>query len=175
VTPIGNKEVLAYATELHKGQTRVIGIPYITHPVSVAILGRAICNYSSALQVDQVIQTALLHDVIEDCNVNEDDLINNGVDPTVVKACGILDSNKHTEYSKYIRGVVTSYNPLAIAVKYADLFHNMYDQTSKTRKDRYRLAMEFLAFNHYWLHNVEQHLVYPTGTLEQLVKQLMNP
>ncbi len=54
---------LAFAVEAHEGQLRRSGDPYITHPVAVARL-------VAELRMDsQTVQAALLHDVIEDCEV----------------------------------------------------------------------------------------------------------
>ncbi|MEX2599733.1 MAG: bifunctional (p)ppGpp synthetase/guanosine-3',5'-bis(diphosphate) 3'-pyrophosphohydrolase, partial [Dehalococcoidia bacterium] len=57
-----------YAAELHAGQTRKSGEAYIEHPVSAA-------KYLADLSLDgPTIAAALLHDVIEDCGVNVEDL-----------------------------------------------------------------------------------------------------
>lgn len=54
---------LAFAIEAHEGQTRLSGDLYITHPVAVARL-------VADLRMDSpTVKAALLHDVIEDCEV----------------------------------------------------------------------------------------------------------
>ncbi len=54
---------LAFAVEAHEGQMRRSGDPYITHPIAVARL-------VAELRMDsQTVKAALLHDVIEDCDV----------------------------------------------------------------------------------------------------------
>lgn len=62
------------AAEWHEGQTRkhpTRRIPYIVHPMSVAILLlREGCD-------DETIAAGLLHDVIEDCGVTTDELAKN--------------------------------------------------------------------------------------------------
>lgn len=58
------ESALAYAATLHHGQTRKgNGAPYIVHPLAVASL---VGSYGG--DEDQVI-AALLHDVLEDCDV----------------------------------------------------------------------------------------------------------
>ena len=62
------ERALAYADELHAGQSRRSGGPYIEHPVSVA-------TYLADLSLDATtIAAALLHDVVEDCGVSPAEL-----------------------------------------------------------------------------------------------------
>ena len=52
-----------YAEACHRGQLRKSGTPYITHPVAVA-------RSLAGLRMDvQTLRAALLHDVVEDCDV----------------------------------------------------------------------------------------------------------
>lgn len=51
-----------YAREMHEGQMRVSGEPYISHPVAVA-------EIVAGLELDtDSICAALLHDTVEDCS-----------------------------------------------------------------------------------------------------------
>ena len=62
---------LKYAKSSHDGQTRKgdFAIPYITHPLNVA------CHaISLEINEDEVIATALLHDVCEDCDIAPEEL-----------------------------------------------------------------------------------------------------
>ena len=53
-----------YADLCHRGQTRMSGEPYIAHPMEAAL-------YLADLNLDsETIIAALLHDVMEDCNVS---------------------------------------------------------------------------------------------------------
>ncbi|MDO8531425.1 MAG: bifunctional (p)ppGpp synthetase/guanosine-3',5'-bis(diphosphate) 3'-pyrophosphohydrolase [Dehalococcoidia bacterium] len=62
------EEAYAYAARCHEGQMRESGEPYIVHPLSTAIL-------LAELQLDaSTITAALLHDVIEDCGVSQEDI-----------------------------------------------------------------------------------------------------
>ena len=61
------EEVDAFAEAAHSGQTRFSGLPYISHPRAV----RAILEDELPEEVDDVtLAIALLHDVIEDCDVH---------------------------------------------------------------------------------------------------------
>lgn len=62
-------KALAFAREMHKGQFRKSGEPYIVHPLTMA------CNaVSMGIKEDAVVATILLHDVCEDCDVGVGDL-----------------------------------------------------------------------------------------------------
>ncbi len=62
------ERALDYAVRMHDGQSRRSGEPYIEHPVSAA-------KYLADLSLDApTIAAALLHDVVEDCDVTVDDL-----------------------------------------------------------------------------------------------------
>ena len=55
-----------YAKNLHEGQFRVSGEPYISHPVAVA-------EIVAGLELDtDSICAALLHDTVEDCSEKTD-------------------------------------------------------------------------------------------------------
>ncbi len=57
-----------FAEECHNGQKRMSGGPYIEHPLQTAL-------FLAELHLDATtIAAALLHDVIEDCNITYDDL-----------------------------------------------------------------------------------------------------
>jgi GTP pyrophosphokinase len=57
-----------FAEACHRGQTRLTGEPYITHPLATALI-------LADLSLDTAtLQAALLHDVIEDCNVSKEQL-----------------------------------------------------------------------------------------------------
>ena len=57
-------KALAFARQMHNGQYRKNGDPYIVHPLMMA------CNaVSMGIRDDTVVATILLHDVCEDCGV----------------------------------------------------------------------------------------------------------
>ncbi len=60
---------LALARTVHKDQLRNSGEPYFVHPLTVACHALALGS-----EEDTVIAAALLHDVVEDCNVSVESL-----------------------------------------------------------------------------------------------------
>ena len=57
-----------YAAEKHKDQKRLSGEPYIIHPLRAT---KFLMHMNPDLET---IQTCLLHDVIEDCNVTQKEI-----------------------------------------------------------------------------------------------------
>lgn len=104
------------ATAAHEGQIDKAGRPYIEHPahVAAALAGQG---------ADEVIQAAAwLHDVVEATPLTFDDLAAHGVAPQIIDALRLLTHDKSVPYMDYIRAIGA--NPMARAVKLADLCHN---------------------------------------------------
>ena len=63
-------QAYAYAAKAHDGQVRRSGEPFIEHPLQTAL-------YLADLRLDaNALAAALLHDVVEDCDVCLDDIVN---------------------------------------------------------------------------------------------------
>jgi (p)ppGpp synthase/HD superfamily hydrolase len=63
------RDALSFAGRSHEGQTRdVDGIPFVTHPVEVA------CMLHEAGYPDEVVAAGVLHDVLEDTDVERREL-----------------------------------------------------------------------------------------------------
>ncbi len=104
---------LKLATIAHSGQFDKGGKPYILHPISVAKI----------VETEEEKTVALLHDVIEDTPVTLEELRENGFPESVVVAVDVLTKRPGVDYEDYIQGV--KQNTLALAVKIADMTHNM--------------------------------------------------
>ena len=62
------EEAYRFAADSHQGQMRASGGPYIEHPLNIAL-------FLADLRLDATtLSAALLHDVVEDCDVTSDDL-----------------------------------------------------------------------------------------------------
>ena len=127
------------AKKAHKGQVDKSGERYINHPVAVA----------TSLFTEKEKAVALLHDVIEDTKITEEDLVNLGIPIDVVEAVKCLSKEANIDYFDYLQRVKV--NALARAVKIADLTHNMDLSRLKhiTNKDliryeKYKKAMSFM-------------------------------
>ena len=104
------------AVEAHGDQRRKSGEPYIIHPLWVAII-------LADLEMDkETIAAGMLHDVVEDTPLTFADLRERGVAPEVIEALKLLTRDESVPYLEYVRSLKP--NPLARAVKLADLRHN---------------------------------------------------
>ena len=128
------------AYNAHHGQFDKSGIPYIFHP----------CHLAEQMTDEYTTCVALLHDVVEDTSVTLADLAQ--VFPAeVVEAVALLTHQPDTDYFAYVQKIGT--NPLAKAVKLADLTHNS-DQSRmdtpdpaalKRWEEKYRKAFQILT------------------------------
>lgn len=130
---------LEIAQRAHKGQKDRGGRPYINHPLAVA----------SMVEGEKEKVVALLHDVAEDTPVSLDSLRVLFGDE-IADALTLVTHEDGTDYMEYVAGTKT--NPIARAVKIADLTHNMdpsrldHEPTAKDeeRFAKYRKAKELL-------------------------------
>jgi len=150
---LDNNQVLQLATELHSGQKRSSGLDYITHPVAVARIASDLLDLCFPILKDRlkdcVIQSAYLHDVLEDCPITEQGLIDQGVDKDVVEICRILNKNNYFSYCDYILNIIENQGSVALIVKYADILHNSYKQKNRLKLDRYDLALALIETEYY--------------------------
>ncbi len=95
---------------------------------------------------------ALLHDVVEDTEYTFENLINMGFPNEVIEALKLLTHAEDVPYMDYVKAL--SVNPIAKAVKIADLTHNsdtsrldVVDEWALKREEKYKKALEFLNNN----------------------------
>ena len=134
------KKALKLCFEAHKEQTDKSGMPYVFHPFHLA----------EQMTDEKTTVAALLHDVVEDTEYTFDDLIEMGFGEEVVDALRLLTHGDGVEYMDYVAAL--RHNPIAKAVKLADLRHNSDitrldspDAHALRRQEKYLKAIEFLA------------------------------
>ena len=110
-------ETIAFIKAAHAGQTDKAGAPYYLHPVAVAGLLPPEADEDEAL-------AALLHDVLEDTAVTEDDLRESGYSEKTIGIVRLLTRPPGMTYMDWIRSIAASGNLGAIRVKLADNRHN---------------------------------------------------
>lgn len=110
-------ETIAFIKGAHAGQTDKGGKPYYLHPVAVAGLLPPESDEDETL-------AALLHDVLEDTEVTEDDLRERGYSEKTIGIVRLLTRPPGMTYMDWIRRIAASGNVGAIRVKLADNRHN---------------------------------------------------
>jgi guanosine-3',5'-bis(diphosphate) 3'-pyrophosphohydrolase len=136
-----------FAHEVHKGQTRRTGHAYITHPSAVALI-------LAEMSMDhETIMAALLHDVIEDTDINKSSLgkifgrpVSEIVDG-VSKLSKIFGSQAEAQAENFQKMAMAMAKDIrVILVKIADRLHNMRTIGVMSREQRKRIAKETLDF-----------------------------
>ena len=110
------EKALSFATQKHKGQYRVGGAEYITHPMAVAEIVR-----EKGKNIDCQI-AALFHDLLEDTDATESEILAYG-NEGILKAVKLLTKQKGYDMAEYVAGI--RQNEIAFAVKAADRLHNL--------------------------------------------------
>ena len=137
-TPM-TKIALKLCFEAHKDQIDKSGMPYVFHPFHLA----------EQMADENTTIVALLHDVIEDTEYTLDDLRNFGFAEDVLSAISLMTHADDVPYMEYVVKIKT--NPIAKAVKLADLKHNSdmsrldrITQIDEERAKKYKQAIELL-------------------------------
>lgn len=133
------KKAMMIAFQAHKNQTDKSGMPYIYHPIHLA----------EQMQDEDTTIVALLHDVIEDTDWTFDELTEQGFNANVIEAIKLMTHAEGVSYMDYVAQIKT--NPIARAVKLADLRHNSdltrlneVNEKALARVEKYKKAIALL-------------------------------
>ncbi|MBQ9111504.1 MAG: HD domain-containing protein [Oscillospiraceae bacterium] len=134
------KKAMQIAYAAHHGQTDKTGVPYIFHPMHLA----------EQMEDEYSACAALLHDVVEDTELTFSDLEAEGFPAEVIEALMLLTHDPAVPYLDYVKAVRP--NPIARAVKLADLHHNSdltrldtVDERALQRVEKYAKAIAILT------------------------------
>ena len=134
------KKAMKIAFEAHKNQTDKNGIPYIYHPIHLA----------EQMADEKTICVALLHDVVEDTDITFEQLVREGFPDDIIEALKLLTHDDSIQYMDYVKEIKS--NPIAAAVKLADLKHNsdltrldVIDEKAINRAEKYENAIRLLS------------------------------
>ncbi len=148
------ERALGFAADAHEGQKRRSGEDYIEHPIAVA-------EYLADLNLDApTVAAALLHDVIEDCDVGVDDLRREFGEDVAKLADGVtkltrmdtitgdaepLVARTDSEAESLRKMLVAMANDIrVILIKLADRMHNMRTLRALPPDRRVAIAQETL-------------------------------
>lgn len=134
------KKALNICFEAHKDQKDKSGMPYVFHPFHLA----------EQMTDEATTVAALLHDVVEDTDISLDELAREGFESQVIEALTLLTHDPKVKYEDYILKIKD--NPIAKAVKLADLAHNSdlsrldtVDEKALKRQQKYIQARAVLT------------------------------
>ena len=133
------KKALKLCFKAHKRQKDKSGMPYVFHPFHLA----------EQMVTEEKTIVALLHDVVEDTRYTFRHLEKMGFEKPIIDALKLLTHNDGSEYMEYVARIKN--NPIAKAVKLADLRHNSdlsrldsVDNKAIERRQKYLAAIEYL-------------------------------
>ena len=139
-------EAYRFSDQAHQGQMRRSGEPYITHPVSVALI-------LASLHLDTpTIIAALLHDVVEDTGITKED-VGEKFGPQVAELVDGLSKLDKIEFQSATEAQAENFRKMLLAmsqdvrvilVKLADRLHNMQTLDVMKPDKRRRIARETL-------------------------------
>ena len=121
------RKAYMYAFEKHFGQKRLTGEDYIVHPLNVAYILTEIHADSAT------ISAALLHDVVEDCDVSKEEVAEIFGDEIALLVDGVTKINR-LNFAGDNEAVIANHRKIlvglsqdvrVIIVKLADRLHNM--------------------------------------------------
>lgn len=142
------KKAYLMAKDLHRGQKRNSGEPYIIHPVYVAY----ILLEEMRLHDVNTIVAALLHDTVEDCGITYEylnerfgfDVANLVIGVTKMKDLDFSSKEEKEDFNNYLllKHILEDYR--VILIKLADRLHNMRTLDYKTEAKRREKSAETL-------------------------------
>ena len=137
-TPL-TKKAMKLCFAAHRDQTDKSGLPYVFHPIHLA----------EQMTDEETTVVALLHDVVEDTQYTLSDLGDMGYPPAVLEAIVLMTHDDSVPYLEYVAKI--KHNPIAKAVKLADLRHNsdltrldVVDERAIARAEKYAAAIRLL-------------------------------
>lgn len=133
------KLALKLCFDAHRDQLDKSGLPYVFHPFHLA----------EQMVTEDTTVVALLHDVVEDTDYTIADLVAMGFKKEITDAIALMTHADGVDYLEYVASLKN--NPIAKAVKLADLKHNSdltrldtVDEKALARAEKYRKAMALL-------------------------------
>ena len=126
---------LEYTIIKHDGQHRKGGLPYVTHPMSVAEYVR-VAGYGLDYRI-----TGLFHDLLEDTDAKEEEIRMLGGDK-VLEAVKLLTKEDGYVMADYIARIRE--NDIAFVVKGADRLHNLRSAVVADEDFKRRYILETL-------------------------------
>ncbi|MBI4937522.1 MAG: bifunctional (p)ppGpp synthetase/guanosine-3',5'-bis(diphosphate) 3'-pyrophosphohydrolase [Nitrosomonadales bacterium] len=135
---------LEFSESAHAGQLRKSGEPYISHPIAVALI-------LTPLHLDaQAIMAALLHDVVEDTHISNEEVAEKFGKPVAELVDGLsklerieFETSEDAQAENFRKMLLAMARDVrVILIKLADRLHNMRTLDSMSREECERIARE---------------------------------
>jgi len=159
----------------HQGQMRRSGEPYITHPVAAALI-------LACMRLDyQTIMATLLHDIVEDTCINQEELIQQFGEEVTTLVEGVtkltkikFESRAEAQAENFRKMVLAMVKDIrVIIVKLADRLHNMKTLGVMPYAKKRRIAIETLEIYAPIANRLGMHFIYTS--LEDLGFKALYP
>jgi GTP pyrophosphokinase len=169
------RRAYVFAAVAHRGQQRKSGIPYLSHPLAVT-------KTLTDLRMDvPTLCGGLLHDVLEDCGVEESVLTEQVGEEVTQLVVGLtktskvsLRSTKRRRLESYRRTLIAMSRDIRILmIKLADRLHNMRTLFSLSDEQRKRISEETLTIYAPLANRLG--IAWMRSELEDLAFQHLNP
>lgn len=141
-------ETIEYIKEAHRGQKQFDGSDYYHHPIAVMKLLPDSATHDERL-------AALLHDVLEDTDITEDELRDEGFSERTIYLVKMLTREEGTfrpTYINWIRSIAEIGDVGLMQIKLSDNLHNMdpdriaaLPQHMKSIEKRYKRSAKILT------------------------------
>ncbi len=150
------------ADKAHDGQIRRSGEPYISHPVAAALI-------LAAMRLDhQTIMATLLHDVVEDTLISQEELVVQFGEEVAALVGGVtkltkikFESREEAQAENFRKMMLAMVKDIrVIIVKLADRLHNMATLGAMPSAKRRRIAIETLEIYAPIANRLGMHAVY---------------
>ena len=136
------RDAYALAEEAHRPQKRKSGVPYILHPLSVAIIIVEEMRQKDAA----VVAAALLHDVVEDTDHTIEEIRQRfGSDVASLVAAVTKPNKQQVDNFQHILGSVND-DIRVLILKLSDRLHNMRTLDSMKPQKQWKIASETQFF-----------------------------
>ncbi|MBZ3936103.1 bifunctional (p)ppGpp synthetase/guanosine-3',5'-bis(diphosphate) 3'-pyrophosphohydrolase [Methanimicrococcus blatticola] len=115
-------KALFYAAAAHDGQLYA-GLPYVIHVCMVAAEVMEADKNEPLSNIKDAVQIALLHDVLEDTPITEDEMLQN-FEPAVVNGVNLLTKRKGQPLEDYLLGIKNGGSDVSV-IKMCDRIVNL--------------------------------------------------
>ena len=144
---------LEFATEMHNGQYRKDGSPYIYHPLRVA---NYVAEFKKSKRLFTLMECAYLHDTLEDTKATYYDLLKYfgpQVAGIVLELTTDEDMRKEIGKERYLSIKMKNMTSWALVIKLCDRLDNVSDLCNGSEEFRERYVAETLGILNYLVDN----------------------